>query len=61
MSTELSWVGSIFSGNGGDNRAGNTSLPHAVRARDSKDVTHRPLTATPATWSAFTDLVRSTG
>ncbi|WP_151770421.1 DUF397 domain-containing protein [Streptomyces abyssomicinicus] len=58
MSAELSWVRSSYSGSGGDNCVEVAPLGHAVRVRDSKDVSRTPLTYGPVAWDAFLRLVR---
>ncbi|MDN3263034.1 DUF397 domain-containing protein [Streptomyces sp. CSDS2] len=58
MSTtdELSWFKSSYSGSENDNCVEVAMLPAAVHVRDSKNKDIRPLTVTPAAWTAFTTL-----
>lgn len=50
----LTWFKSSYSGTGGDNCIEVALNPTAVHIRDSKDTARRPLTVSPAAWSAFT-------
>ncbi|WP_354671402.1 DUF397 domain-containing protein [Streptomyces sp. CSDS2] len=51
------WFKSSYSGSEGDNCVEVAMLPAAVHVRDSKDKDIRPLTVTPAAWTAFTALL----
>ncbi|WP_255948649.1 DUF397 domain-containing protein [Streptomyces odontomachi] len=50
----LNWSKSSYSGGGGGNCIEVALHPTTVHIRDSKDTAVRPLTVTPAAWSAFT-------
>ncbi|GHJ36788.1 DUF397 domain-containing protein [Streptomyces sp. TS71-3] len=54
----LSWFKSTYSGGDGDNCVEIAIRPTTVHIRDSKNTARRPLTVTPAAWSAFTAHVR---
>ncbi|CAL9614509.1 DUF397 domain-containing protein [Streptomyces sp. NPDC090994] len=51
---ELSWFKSSYSGSENDNCVEVAVRPEAIRIRDSKDTSLRPLVVTPAAWAAFT-------
>ncbi|WP_373301978.1 MULTISPECIES: DUF397 domain-containing protein [Streptomyces] len=51
------WFKSSYSGSEGDNCVEVALRPEAVHVRDSKDKAIRPLTVTPAAWTAFTALL----
>lgn len=51
---KLEWFKSSYSGGEGDNCVEVAYRPDSVHIRDSKDTGIRPLTVSPAAWSAFT-------
>ncbi|MEU8507511.1 DUF397 domain-containing protein [Streptomyces brevispora] len=53
MSTELHWFKSSYSGDQGGDCIEVATGPHAIRIRDSKDLTVPSLSVSPAAWSAF--------
>lgn len=49
----LSWSKSSYSSDDSGNCVEVATCPHTIHVRDSKDLTVRALTLSPAAWSAF--------